>query len=141
MILPRDVREGRLTRDVADRVDVRTRGLQIVVDHNVARRRTCDAGRVQLELPVGMTRVDGDDGQVTSAWVLGLDTPYYAITDDGGHFRIDELAGGSYDVTIWQAPLAAITDGKISYGAPVIVHRTIKVDPAKPAQLNVALGH
>ncbi len=100
-----------------------------------------EAGRVQLELPVGMTRVDGDDGQVTSAWVLGLDTPYYAITDDGGHFRIDELAGGSYDVTIWQAPLAAITDGKISYGAPVIVHRTIKVDPAKPAQLNVALGH
>jgi hypothetical protein len=100
-----------------------------------------EAGRVQLEIPLGVTRVEGDDGMLTSAWVLALDTPYYAITDDAGRFRIDELAAGTYEVTFWQAPLAvAGANGRITYGAPVIVHRSIKVDAAKPARLDVSLG-
>ena len=41
-----------------------------------------------------MTRVDSEDGKLGAAWVIGLDTPYYAITDDAGRFRIDELATG-----------------------------------------------
>lgn len=100
-----------------------------------------EGGRVQLQIPSGITRVDGDDGKLTSAWVLALDTPYYAITDEAGHFRIDELADGTYDVMFWQPPLATSgPDGRIAYGPPVTVKKTIKVEGTKPAQLSVTLG-
>lgn len=105
-------------------------------------RRTYDlqeAGLVQVEVKAGVTRVDSDDGTLASAWVLALDTPYYAITDDAGRFRLDELAPGSYEVTFWQPPIAtASRDGTWSYGAPIVVKRTVKVD-TKPARISVAL--
>jgi len=100
-----------------------------------------EAGRVQLQIPSGITRVDGDDGKLTSAWVLALETPYYAITDEAGHFRLDELADGTYDVMFWQPPIATSgPDGRITYGPPVTVKKTIKVEGTKPAQLAVTLG-
>lgn len=99
-----------------------------------------EAGRVVLTAQPGVTRVESDDGSLFAAWAVALDTPYYAITDDTGHFRIDELAAGTYDVTFWQAPVAALAAGKIVYGAPMIVHRTIKVESGKPARLDVTLG-
>ena len=72
-------------------------------------------------MQAGVTRVEADDGKLAPAWVIGLDTPYYAITDDRGRFRIDELAPGSYDVTIWQAPIAtAGANGAITYGQPIV---------------------
>jgi hypothetical protein len=87
----------------------------------------------------GITRVDGD--ALSSAWVLGLETPYYAITDEHGRYRIDELAAGSYEVTIWQPPVAiAAAGGGLVYGPPIVVHRTIHVDAAHTARLDVVLG-
>jgi hypothetical protein len=97
------------------------------------------AGRVLLQAQPGVTRVDADDGSLGSAWVVATDTPYYAITDDAGRYRIDELAAGTYDVTFWRPPLPSAAGGKLVYGAPVIVHRSIKVDSARPARLDVAL--
>jgi hypothetical protein len=97
------------------------------------------AGRVALEVQPGVTRVEADDGSLAAAWVVATDTPYYAITDDRGHFRIDELAAGTYDVTFWHPPLATLTDGKLVYGPPVVVHRTVRVDAIRPARLDVAL--
>jgi hypothetical protein len=100
-----------------------------------------EAGLAEMETQTGVTRIDGADGAVTSAWLVGLDTPYFAITDDTGHFQIDELADGDYDVTIWQAPVAtAGSNGGIGYGAPVIVHRRVHVAGTRPARLDVALG-
>jgi hypothetical protein len=99
------------------------------------------AGRVLLQAQPGVTRVDADDGSLGSAWVVATDTPYYAITDDAGRYRIDELAAGTYDVTFWRPPLPSAAGGKLMYGAPVILHRSIKVDTARPARLDVALEH
>ena len=84
-------------------------------------------GRVALPLAAGTTRVDVEGGG--TAWVLALDTPYYAVTDDRGRFRIDELAAGTYEVTIWQAPAAR--------GEPVITKRTVKVEARRAARLDV----
>ena len=99
-----------------------------------------EGGVVQLEARPGVTRIDADDGKLVSAWVLGLDTPYYAITDDSGRFRIDDLAPGTYDVTFWQAPVAsAAPDGTFAYGAPIVVHRSVKVEAARPARLDLLL--
>ena len=99
-----------------------------------------EAGVVNVEIKPGATRVDGAADTLTPAWLMAIATPYYAITDDTGRFRIDELAAGSYDITFWQAPVAiANVDGTITEGAPIVVHRTVRVDAGKPARLDVAL--
>lgn len=95
-----------------------------------------EGARLAMQVPAGVTRIDADDGSLAPAWVVALDTPYYAITDDHGRFRIDELAPGTYELTIWQAPLL---EG-VKYGAPVIAHRSVKIVAAKPTRLDVALG-
>jgi hypothetical protein len=97
------------------------------------------AGRVLVPAQPGVMRIEAADDSLAPAWVVAASTPYYAITDDRGRFRIDELATGTYDVTFWQAPLATAANGKVVYGAPVIVHRTIRVDPGKPSRVDVAL--
>lgn len=98
-----------------------------------------EAGRVLIQAQPGVTRIEADDGSLGGAWVVASDTPYYAITDDTGRFRIDELAAGTYVVTFWRPPLPGTANGKLVYGAPVITHRSIKVDATRPARLDVAL--
>jgi hypothetical protein len=71
--------------------------------------------------------------------LVASDTPYYAITDDAGQFRLDELAAGTYDVTFVRPPLAASANGKLVSCPPVITHRSIKVGAGRPARLDVAL--
>lgn len=100
-----------------------------------------EGGLVQIEIKAGVTRVDTEDGKVAASWVLGLDTPYFAVTDDAGRYRIDELAPGSYELTFWHPPVAAIgADGRFTYGAPVVTRRAVRVAGTKAAQLSVALG-
>ena len=97
------------------------------------------AGRIVLTAPPGVIRVEAEDDSLSAAWVVAASTPYYALTDERGRFRLDELAPGSYDVTFWQPPVATTVNGKLVYGAPVVVHRPIKVDLARPARLDLAL--
>ena len=97
-------------------------------------------GRVVMQARTGLVRIESEDGTIGAAWVLGVDTPAYAVTDDGGRFRIDELAPGTYEVTVWQPPIPTVSRGKLAYGEPVLVKRTIKVETGRPARLDVALG-
>jgi len=107
-----------------------------------------EGGRVEFSAELGVTRIEAVDGKLAAAWVLGIDAPYYAITDDHGHFRIDELAPGTYDVTVWRAPLPGDGSGPLVYDAPVIVHRKVTIPkPAantktvdRPVRLDVAIG-
>lgn len=97
------------------------------------------AGHVVVPAQAGVTRIEADDSSLGAAWVVAAGTPYYAITDELGRFRLDELATGSYDVTFWQPPLPTVAGDKLVYGAPVVVHRTIKVEPAHPVHVDLAL--
>jgi len=97
------------------------------------------AGRIVLTAQPGVIRVEADDDSLSPAWVVAASTPYYALTDERGRFRLEELAPGTYEVTFWQPPLATTVNGKLVYGAPVVVRRPVKVDLARPARLDLAL--
>jgi len=98
-----------------------------------------EGGFTKIEAKAGVTRVESDDGKLAPAWVIGIDTPYYAITDDTGRYRIDELAPGTYELTFWQPPVATTNaSGVWTYGNPIVVKRTVKVG-SKTAQLSVTL--
>jgi hypothetical protein len=98
------------------------------------------AGRVVLPAQPGVTRIEADDGSLAAAWVVALDTPYYALTDDAGRFRIDELAAGTYELSILRPSVPTSSGGRLSYGPPVIVRRSIKIDATHAAHLDVAIG-
>ncbi|MBC7977283.1 MAG: carboxypeptidase regulatory-like domain-containing protein [Myxococcales bacterium] len=98
------------------------------------------AGRVIFPAQLGVTRIEAADGSLGAAWVIASDTPYYALTDDDGRFRIGELAPGTYHLTFWRAPSPTLTDGKLTYGDPSITHRSIRVDATRPARLDVRLA-
>jgi len=36
------------------------------------------------------------------SWVLVQDHPYFAVTDENGNFRIDNIPAGTYEVIAWQ---------------------------------------
>ena len=85
-------------------------------------------GRVAVPITEGHTRVELADGG--AAWIVALDTPYYAITDHRGRFRIDELAAGSYELTIWQPPTAPSAQ-------PTISRRAVRVDARRATRLDI----
>lgn len=85
------------------------------------------AGRIALPVTTGVTRVELAGGG--AAWVVALDTPYYAVTDDQGRFRIDELAFGTYELTIWHPPVAA--------GEPNVTTRRVRVDAHRAARVDI----
>jgi hypothetical protein len=100
-----------------------------------------EAGRISVALSPGVTKIDAEDGKLGAAWVIAIESPYFAITDDTGRFRIDELAPGTYDLTFWQAPIAqASGNGTLTYGAPIVTHRTVKIDAGKTTKLSVILS-
>ncbi len=99
-------------RGVADATHVRASGATVSeIDLQAG-------GTATIELAPGVTKLDGSGGGL--AWAIGVETPYVAITDDDGHFRIDALPPAAYDVTIFAAPAAL-------NGAPIVTHRSVRV--------------
>ncbi len=44
-----------------------------------------------------------------SAWIIVQDNPYYAVTDDNGNFRIEDVPPGTYTLQAWQESLGKAT--------------------------------
>jgi len=117
---------------VAVRGDADAARLRVVAPNAAATTLELQSGGdLSFDVAPGVTKLDGADAALGPAWVIGVETPYVAVSDDDGHFRIDELPPATYDVTIFAAPS---THG----GAPIVVHRSVHV-AAGTTKLAVAL--
>jgi plastocyanin len=61
------------------------------------------------------------------AYVVVLQNPYFAVTDQNGHYRIDNVPPGAYSLGAWSAKAKA----------PM---KPVTVDAAKPINVDFALG-
>jgi hypothetical protein len=90
----------------------------------------------------GVVRVVCDAHPHMSAWMVVHNSPYYAITDDKGAFRITDVPPGTYKITMWHAgfrPKGADKDGRVVYDEPRTVTRELTVGPKATATVDFEL--
>ncbi len=66
------------------------------------------------------------------AWMLVHDSPYFAVTDDGGNFKIDGIPSGKYTVTMWHQGFVQKgfdKDGRPVYDEPRRATREVTIRP------------
>jgi hypothetical protein len=67
----------------------------------------------------GIIRVVSDTAPHMTAWVIVHDSPYLAVTDARGAFRIEDVPPGAYRVTVWHEGFRRRgTAGDALYEAP-----------------------
>ena len=90
----------------------------------------------------GVVRVLCDAHPHMMAWMIVHDSPYYAVTDDKGAFKIDGVPPGTYKVTLWHEGFRAKgvdKDGRPAYEDPVTVTKEITVAPKGAATVDFEL--
>ncbi|MBI3029406.1 MAG: carboxypeptidase regulatory-like domain-containing protein [Candidatus Rokubacteria bacterium] len=77
----------------------------------------------------GVVKVLCDAHTHMSAWIVVHDSPYFAVTDGEGGFRIDGIPPGKYTVTLWHegfAPKGVDKDGRPVY-EELRLHREVTI--------------
>jgi hypothetical protein len=72
-------------------------------------------------------------------WVYVHDSPYVAITDESGRYRIDGIPPGKYKVSLWHegfTPRGTDKDGRPQYEEPRTATRDITIAPKATAALD-----
>jgi plastocyanin len=80
----------------------------------------------------GVVEVVCDAHTHMRAWIVVRDNPYFAVTDDHGHFRIDEIPPGRYRLTAWHEGWVVTgkdKDGRPVYDAPRVLAQEVTVPP------------
>ena len=75
-------------------------------------------------------------------WLLVHDSPYVAVTDEAGAFRIDGVPAGTWKVTMWHEgfrPKGVDKDGRPVYDEPRAVTKEITVAPKGTATVEFEL--
>jgi plastocyanin len=81
----------------------------------------------------GVVEVVCDAHTHMRAWIVVRDNPYFAVSDDSGQFRIDEIPPGRYRVTVWHEGWVVTgkdKDGRPLYDPPRVLTQEVTV-PAK----------
>ncbi len=89
----------------------------------------------------GVMKVLCDVHTHMTAWIVVHDSPYFAVTDDKGHFRIDGIPPGKYAVTMWHegfAPTGMDKDGRPLY-EEVRAKREVTVAPGASVAVDFEL--
>lgn len=66
------------------------------------------------------------------AWLIVHDSPYVAVTDDAGAFRIADAPPQMYRVTVWHEgyrPRGVARDGRQLYDEPRTITRQVTIAP------------
>jgi plastocyanin len=64
----------------------------------------------KVEKPEWPIAVKCDAHPWMHAWWMSMDTPYFAVTDADGNFKITDLPPGDYEVEVWQSELGKKTE-------------------------------
>jgi len=90
----------------------------------------------------GVIRVLCDAHPHMFAWMVVHDSPYVAVTDDRGAFKIDSIPPGTYKVTMWHEGFRAKgvdKDGRPLYEDPITVSKNITIAPKSAATVQFEL--
>ena len=90
----------------------------------------------------GVIRIVCDAHPHMSAWLIVHDSPYYAVTDERGAYRIDGVPPGAYRVTMWHEgyrPRGLDRDGHPLYDSPRTRTHTVTVAPGATATVDFEL--
>jgi hypothetical protein len=90
----------------------------------------------------GVVRVVCDAHPHMFAWMVIHDSPYVAVTDERGSFRIDGVPAGSYKVTMWHEgfrPKGTDKDGRPAYDEPKTATKQVSIAPKGSATLEFEL--
>ena len=90
----------------------------------------------------GVIRVLCDAHPHMFAWMVVHDSPYVAVTDERGAFKIDNVPPGTYKVTMWHEGFRAKgvdKDGRPLYEDPITISRDITIAPKSAATVEFEL--
>ncbi|MBI4638227.1 MAG: hypothetical protein HY727_17965 [Candidatus Rokubacteria bacterium] len=90
----------------------------------------------------GVVRVLCDAHPHMFAWMVIHDSPYFAVTDERGAFRIDGIPPGTWKVTMWHEGFrqkGSDKDGRPLYEEPRTVTREVTVAPKSAATVEFEL--
>jgi len=68
------------------------------------------------------------EGLAATSWVVVAAHPYFAITDERGHFALDEVPPGSYTLVVWHEPVVvgySRTGEPLLHASPPIRRRVV----------------
>jgi plastocyanin len=86
----------------------------------------------------GVIRVVCDAHPHMFAWMVVHDSPYVAVTDERGAFKIDGIPPGTYKVTMWHEGFRAKgvdKDGRPLYEEPHTVSKDVTIAPKSAATI------
>ena len=90
----------------------------------------------------GVVRVLCDVHPHMFAWLIVHDSPYIAVTDDRGAFRIADVPPRAYKVTMWHEgfrPKGVDKDGRPLYDEPRTITRDVTIAPRGAATVEFEL--
>jgi hypothetical protein len=91
----------------------------------------------------GVVRVVCDAHPNMFAWLLVHDSPYVAVTDDTGAFRIADIPPRTYKVTMWHEGFRARgsgkEDGRPRYDEPRTITKQVTIAPGGAATVQFEL--
>ena len=90
----------------------------------------------------GVVRILCDAHPHMMAWMIVHDSPYYAVTDEHGAFKISGVPPGTYKVTMWHEGFRSKgvdKDGRPAYEDPVTVTKQVTVAPKGAAAIDFDL--